>query len=168
MVTSILFYAEGVDTWNNESQTNINLYDTKSYYYVTVQGNDGKRISNMIQPAGSSTLNLNSFDDHQFHELDLINIVRLGRQWFGESFDINQDQEFTFTFPNIDAATPVKLNINTASSAFTSTSFKVSANGQDVGTMSFSPLSIKCQFRNHIQSGLFKQHFNSRFRNYQN
>ncbi|MBA4275363.1 type IX secretion system sortase PorU [Flavobacterium sp.] len=141
----ILFYAEGVDTWNNDSQTNVNLYDTKSYYYVTVQGSDGKRIQNMVQPTGTSTLNLNTFDDYQFHELDLINVVRLGRQWFGESFDINQDQEFTFTFPNIDSTTPVKLNINAASSAFTATSFKVSANGQDVGTMSFSPLSVNSE-----------------------
>ena len=146
----ILFYAEGVDTWNNESQTNVNLYDTKSYYYVTVQGNDGKRIPNMVQPTGASTLNLSTFDDYQFHELDLINIVRLGRQWFGESLDINQDQEFTFTFPNIDAATPVKLNITTASAAFTSTSFKVSANGQDVGTMSFSPLSVNSEINYNL------------------
>ena len=146
----ILFYAEGVDTWNNESQTNINLYDTKSYYYVTVQGNDGKRIPNMIQPTGASTLNLSNFDDFKFHELDLINIVRLGRQWFGESFDINQDQEFTFAFPNIDTATPVKLNITTASAAFTSTSFKVSANGQDLGTMSFSPLSVNSEIKYNL------------------
>ena len=123
----ILFYAEGVDTWSEESQTNNNLYDTKSYYYVTVQGNDGKRISNMVQPVGSSTLNLNSFDDHQFHELDLVNIGHLGRQWFGELFDINQDQEFSFSFPNIDTATPVKLNITAASAAYTATSFKISA-----------------------------------------
>ena len=141
----ILFYAEGVDTWNNESQTNVNLYDTKSYYYVTVQGNDGKRIPNMVQPTGDITLNLSSFDDYQFHELDLVNIVRLGRQWFGETFDINQDQEFTFTFPNIDTSIPVKLNITSASSAFTSTSFKVSANGQDAGIISFSPLSSNSQ-----------------------
>jgi hypothetical protein len=39
--------------------------------------------------------------------LDLINIAKLGRQWFGESFDIKQDQEFNF--PNIDVSTPVKL-----------------------------------------------------------
>ena len=136
----ILFYAEGVDTWNNESQTNVNLYDTKSYYYVTVQGNDGKRIPNMVQPSGDITLNLSSFDDYQFHELDLVNIVRLGRQWFGETFDINQEQEFTFTFPNIDTSVPVKLNVTSASSAFTSTSFKVSANGQDAGIISFNPL----------------------------
>ncbi|MBX9806541.1 MAG: type IX secretion system sortase PorU, partial [Flavobacteriaceae bacterium] len=137
----ILFYAEGVDTWSDESQTNINLYDTKSYYYVTAQGNDGKRIANMGQPTGSSTLNLNTFDDHQFHELDLINIGKLGRQWFGESFEINQDQEFSFTFPNIDTATPVKLSVVSASAAYTTTSFKVSANGGDVGTIPFSAIT---------------------------
>lgn len=138
----ILFYAEGVDTWSEESQTNNNLYDTKSYYYVTVQGNDGKRISNMVQPTGNSALNLNTFDDHQFHELDLVNIGRLGRQWFGELFDINQDQEFSFSFPNIDTAIPVKINITAASAAYTATSFKVSANGQDVGTISFQALTV--------------------------
>ncbi len=138
----ILFYAEGVDTWNEESQTNVNLFDTKSYYYVTVQGNEGKRISNMNQPTGNSTLSLNTFDDHQFHELDLVNIGKLGRQWFGEVFDVNQDQEFSFNFPNIDTATPIKMSVNTASVAFTNTSFKVSANGQDIGTMSFPPLVL--------------------------
>lgn len=137
----ILFYAEGVDVYNSESQTNNNLYDTKSYYYVTVQGTDGKRISNMAQPSGNSTLNLNTFDDYQFHEEDLVNIARLGRQWYGESFDITQDQEFTFNFPNIDTTTPIKLNATVASAAFTLTSFKVAANGQDVGTISLSSIT---------------------------
>lgn len=136
----ILFYAEGVDTWNQESQTNVNLYDTKSYYYVTVQGSDGKRIQNMAQPSGNITLNLSKFDDHQFYEKDLVNIGRLGRKWFGEVFDINQEQEFSFNFPNIDTSTPIKLTINTASAAFTPTTFKALANGQDVGTMSFPAL----------------------------
>jgi len=136
----ILFYAEGVDTWSEESQTFVNLYDTKSYYYINVQGNDGKRISNMAQPSGTSNLSLTTFDDRQFHEIDLINIGKLGRQWFGEVFDINQDQEFSFNFPNIDTSTPIKLSLNTASNAFTNTSFKVLANGQDVGTMTFSAL----------------------------
>lgn len=146
----ILFYAEGVDTWNDESQTNINLYDTKSYYYITAQGNDGKRIATMTQPTGNSTLSLNTFDDHQFHELDLVNIGKLGRQWFGEVFDINQDQEFSFDFPNADTSTPIKLSINTASAAYTATTFKVLANGQDVGTMSFPALTANSgnQFNN--------------------
>ena len=136
----ILFYAQGVDTWNAESQTKNNLYDYKSYYYVTIQGNDGKRIPNMTQPTGSSTLNLTNFDDYQYYESDLVNIARLGRQWYGESFGVNQEQEFSFSFPNIDSSSPVKLTTTTASAAFTTTSFKVAANGQVMGTISFPAL----------------------------
>lgn len=138
---SILFYAEGLDTWNEESQTFNNLYDTKSYYYVTTQGDDGKRIPEMIQPTGNSSLTLTTFDDHQYHELDLINIAHLGRQWLGESFDINPEQEFEFNFPNYDSTTPIKIMTTTASAAFTPTSFKVAANGQEIGNISFQPLN---------------------------
>jgi hypothetical protein len=93
----ILFYAEGIDTYNVESQTYNNLYDSKSYYYITTSGGDGKGLGRN-QPNGSSDISVTTFDDHQFHELDLINIAKLGRQWFGESFDIKQDQEFEFNF----------------------------------------------------------------------
>ena len=137
----ILFYAEGINNWNSESKTNLNLYDTRSYYYITAQGGYGKRISNINQPAGNSTLELTTFDDHQFHEIDLTNIAHLGRQWFGESFEINQEQEFEFNFPNIEVSTPIKIDAVTASAAFTSTSFAVSANGQNVGNIFFSQLS---------------------------
>ena len=133
----ILFYAEGVDTWNQESNTNINLYGNKSYYYITTQGNDGKRIKPLIEPSGSSILNITTFDDYQFHELDLTNIARLGRQWFGESFEVNDEQEFDFTFPNIDVSAPVKLMLTAASAAFTPTSFNVTANGNLVRNINF-------------------------------
>lgn len=148
----ILFYAEGVDTWNEESKTNNNLYDTKSYYYITVQGNNGKRITNMVQPTGTSTLSLNTFDDHQYHEQDLINIGHLGRQWFGESFEINNEQEFDFNFPNIDTTTPVKLMVNTASVAYTPTSFKVTANGLDAGSISFPALVLNSGIQFNVGS----------------
>jgi hypothetical protein len=136
----LLFYAEGTDNWNTESQTNLNLFDTKSYYYVTAIGGDGKRISNANQPSGNATLELNTFDDYQFHEIDQTNIAHLGRQWFGESFDINQEQEFTFTFPNLETSVPLKIETSTASAAYTPTSFTITANGQNIGTINFNAL----------------------------
>nr|WP_315234179.1 type IX secretion system sortase PorU [uncultured Flavobacterium sp.] len=137
----ILFYAEGVDTWNQESLTFTNLYDTKSYYYITIQGADGKRIAPMAQPSGSSTLNITSFDNQQYHEVDLINVARLGRQWFGESFEVKDEQEFDFNFPNFDPSTPVKVLLTAASAAFTPTTLNVTANGTAVGTISFPALN---------------------------
>ena len=137
----ILFYGEGVDTWNQESRTHNNLFGDKSYYYLTVQGGDGKRITPLSQPTGNSTININTFDSYQFHEIDLINIARLGRQWFGESFEVKNEQEFEFVLPNIDTTVPVKIFATAASAAFTPTSFDVSVNGNSVGIINFSPLS---------------------------
>lgn len=143
----ILFYGEGVEHWNEESQTNLNLYDTKSYYYITVTGDDGKRISPLNQPTGSSTLELNTFDDYQFHEIDKTNIAHLGRQWQGEAFDITQEQEFSFSFPNINTATPVKIQLKAASAAYTPTSFVISANGQNIGNLNFQALTTNSDIK---------------------
>ena len=137
----ILFYGEGVFNWNDESLTNLNLYETKSYYYITIDGDDGKRISNNSQPISPSTLNINTYDDYQFHEVDQKNIAQVGRQWVGESFEINQDQEFTFNFPNVDTTIPAILNISLAGAAYTPTSFIVTANGLNAGTVLFPALN---------------------------
>ena len=137
----ILFYAEGIDNWNEESQTNSNLFASKSYYYVTVTGDLGKRIQNFTQPTQAATLNITTFDDYQFHEADLINIVRAGRQWFGEPFNINNVQEFTFEVPNAVTTSPANLNIIVGSNAYNATTFKVESNGQLVGNINLSALS---------------------------
>ena len=137
----ILFYAEGVDNWNEESQTNSNLFTNKSYYYVTLTGDPGKRIQNFIQPTQAATLNITTFDDYQFHEVDLINVVRAGRQWFGEPFNINNVQEFTFDVPNVVTSSPVNLNVIVGSNAYNATSFKVESNGQLVGNINLSPIA---------------------------
>jgi len=137
----ILFYAEGIDNWSIESQTNMNLYDNKSYYYITATGGDGKRIPTLNQPSGASTLELNTFDDYQFHETDLTNVAHLGRQWLGESFDINQEQEFEFNFSNLETSIPVKIEVSAAAAAYTPTSFTVSANGQSIGTILFNAIT---------------------------
>lgn len=157
----ILFYAEGVETWNEESKTNINLYDTKSYYYITASGDNGKRISQMSQPIGNNTLTLNTFDDYQYHESDLINISHLGRQWFGESFDINQEQEFEFNFPNIDLTTPIKVKVVAASAAYTPTSFQVSTSGKNIGQITFPAINTNSDTEFYVGSLPSNAAFNS-------
>jgi hypothetical protein len=136
----ILFYAEGVDVWNSESQTTNNLYASKSYYYVNVQGADGKRISDIQQPTGNSNLAISTFDDYQYHEVDKVNIGQLGRRWFGEGFNVINEQDFDFTIPNIVTATPISLTVYTGAASLTNTSFQVKANNQIAGTISMSAI----------------------------
>lgn len=138
---AVLFYAEGVDNWNTDSKTSTNLYDSKSYYYINIEGQEGKRITNNSQPVNNATISISEFDEYQYHEIDLVNIVRLGRTWFGEQFDIDNEQDFDFNIPNIDITIPINLTIYGAAASYTSTSFTVKANGQEVsGNLSFSPI----------------------------
>ncbi|WP_306353134.1 type IX secretion system sortase PorU [Flavobacterium sp. '19STA2R22 D10 B1'] len=136
----ILFYAEGVDTWNDESHTFNNLYSSRSYYYITAQGGAGKRMGNITPPSAASTVTVTTYDETQYHELDQVNFARLGRKWYGEQFNVQNQQSFDFNFPNLITAEPIKISVVAASAAFTSTSFKVNANSQDIGTVNFSAL----------------------------
>lgn len=132
----ILFYAEGVDNWSQENLSHNNLYENKSYYYVNVQGGFGKRITPMPLVTSNATP-IGIFDDYQYHELDLVNIGRLGRRWFGEEFSFVNRRTFDFEFPNIIAAEPVSLSIVGAVNALVATSFNVKANGTQVGSLNF-------------------------------
>lgn len=137
----ILFYAEGTDNWNQENYTNLNLYDDKSYYYVTVGGDIGKRIQEMAQPTDSPSIIINNFDDYQFHEVDNTNVLELGRIWFGESFSITNERTFDFVFPNLVTTVPVDFNINLVTESSVLTTFTAQANGQSIGSLDFQALN---------------------------
>ena len=136
----ILFYAEGVDTWNAESLTSVNLYDTKSYYYVTANAGLGKRIPTATEPSAASSMNFSQFDAVLYYEKDLVNVGKVGRRWFGEQFNIENTRNFDFTIPNIDTSVPVEIKINSASRSFGATSFNFKANATDLGTLNFAPI----------------------------
>lgn len=131
----ILFYAEGVDNWNEESETHSNLFADRSYYYVTSHGGDGKRILPMVQPGGAPNVTVTSYDEYVYHERDLINIARLGRKWHGEAFNVDDEQSFAFAIPDLDS--PVTVKVSAAAKALAQTNMVVTANAAPVGTMIF-------------------------------
>jgi hypothetical protein len=134
----ILFYAEGVDTWNSESLTSGNLFADKSYYYITSRAGGGKRIQTAAEPSGAPSLVFSKFDDVIYYEKDRVNVGKVGRRWFGEQFNIDNAQSFNFTIPNIDTSIPVAYRINTASKSFGVTSFGIKINNQNVGAITYS------------------------------
>ncbi len=137
----VLFYGEGVDQWSDENLTHLNLYDSKSYYFLTYGGESGKRIPELYQPSGNASKTYTTYDGYVFHEKDLTNIGRLGRKWFGENFGVQQQQTFSFNLVNLDPSQPVKVNINAASASFGNTNFSYTLNNQNLGSVSFNRIS---------------------------
>nr|WP_321230806.1 type IX secretion system sortase PorU [uncultured Psychroserpens sp.] len=135
----ILFYAEGPNEYNQESDTNINLYADKSYYYITTQGGFGKRITTLNQPEDEASLEITTFQDYQFHEVDENNLGKIGRRWFGERFDVENEKEFNFSFPNLITTEPAKVRVLAAAvSETTPSSMQFVLNGNLEATLGFA------------------------------
>jgi Peptidase family C25 len=138
---SVLFYAEGVDTWSDDSKTFNNLYADKSYYYINIQGADGKRIAPMPQPTVATT-QISTYNNVSFYEVDKTNIGRLGRQWYGDGFDVNAEQTFSFNIPNISSGTSINTEIHLAAKAKNNTSFNLKINNVDKGNTTLSSSTV--------------------------
>mgnify|MGYP003740850881 CR=1 FL=1 len=125
----ILFYAKGPQGFNQEHNTNLNLYTDKTYYYINISGGDGKRISSITQPEAIPNLIVDKFQHYDFYEVDDFNLVKLGRRWFGDKFDIETQRKYTFEIPDIDTSTPVKVKITFGSVSEFVSSMSVNING---------------------------------------
>lgn len=137
----ILFYAEGPFEWNEESNTNINLYTTETAYLITVDGAAGKRIRNAVEISAPANLTVTDYDDFRFHEQDINTVASVGRQWHGEKFDREAEQSFVFQFPNLVPTAPVRLTVDVAAAADNLTNMTVTVNGQELTTLGFTAIN---------------------------
>ena len=137
----VLFYAKGVSDWNVENNTSVNLYDTKAYYYITIDGADGKRILPSNLPQGNSQITFNTYEQIDVYEKDLYNVGRLGRKWVGENFNVLNSKDFTFSIPNLKLDTPLQIEVNAVASSSVRTFFSVKANNNEIGTLNFRMIS---------------------------
>jgi hypothetical protein len=129
----ILFYACGPNHWKFDSSASKfnyskNYYSTSSYYYVTTGNSKGKRISTANAPLSANRI-VDEFDEHIHHELDSINFLKSGKEWYGEEFNeqagvtqknfnysfngLNKSRSFSFYSEVIgrSASTPNKINV---------------------------------------------------------
>lgn len=137
----ILFYGEGPKNYNQESDTNINLYTDKTYYYVNISSGNGKRIQSMPTIAGAADVQISTFQDYQFYEVDQFNLAKLGRRWFGDSFDIENQRIYDFDFPNLVSSEPVSFKIAVGAVSEVPTIMTVNVNGTAVSNLTLSAIT---------------------------
>lgn len=137
----ILFYGISTTGYNEESRTHINAYADRAYYYITVDGENGVRVQDAIEPTGTPNIVIESFEDYKFYEVDEYNIAKMGRRWFGDRFDVQSQRSYDFHFENLITSEPVEVKVAAAASSEVPTYMQVSVNDQQIGNLSFSSIS---------------------------
>ena len=158
----ILFYAQGPHQWAKTGSVlshEFNLFSDTSYYFITANyfGPPAKRI----QPAAAlsnSAQTITEFDDRDFYERDLVNLISSGKEWYGEQFNAVTTYDFLFNFPNVVTTSQVRLKTNVVARTIGGNStFSINAGnlGSDVVSISGVPSGYINQYANAATSEFF-------------
>jgi hypothetical protein len=142
----ILFYGWGPNRWRAnglvEMDQDKNIYSDISCYFININSKlPPLKIINKSSLIVNPTHNISSYNFCDIHELDLVNLVGGGQRWYGELFDADLEQTFTFKIPNIDnlSKVDIKTTIATNSNSSSGTDQEYSVNGTILST---SPLPV--------------------------
>ncbi|HEU4471711.1 MAG TPA: type IX secretion system sortase PorU [Flavisolibacter sp.] len=144
----VLFYAQGPHHWVKDSLNKRfihkkNLYAEKAFYYITI-GGSGLRIP-LASNAGGAAVTVSSFNERYFHELDTVNFLSSGKEWYGEEFSAAPGRSlsrlFTLPLQNLLPQSATLITQVAARSVNTPSRFNVSLNGQPVQQIDVSQIS---------------------------
>ncbi|GAA4010186.1 type IX secretion system sortase PorU [Hymenobacter fastidiosus] len=145
----LLFYARGPHTWTADVVAQrfhhtLNVYTDTAYYFLTVGPGPGRRVAPAAPVAAPPTATISQYAYHAYHNRDLINLIKSGRQWLGEGFNSTaRAAEFPFTIPNLVAGSTLQVTSSAAANSAVGvpTRFNLTLNGTAIGTQNMKGLS---------------------------
>lgn len=134
----ILFYGQGPDRFGFNVQKQMfsyqnNLFTDKNFYFLTIAGAPGKRLGQSENLAGSFSI-VQEFDDFAFYENEKFNLLKSGREWFGEQFDNTLEATVQFNISGILPNSPIRFASHVMAQSITDCSFKVFFNNNELMT----------------------------------
>ena len=153
----MLFYGTTPNSWTFNSGDNhfhhaVHKYCDTTYYFLTTDLGPGKRILSQASTITPPNQIVNAFDDYQFHEYDNENLIKSGREWYGEKFDILNSYSFAFVFPNIVDTSNASVEVNLISRCDIANSYAVNAQTTS-GVLSTGFISSACYYCTYAASG---------------
>ncbi len=142
----ILFYASGPMGWapyeaNKSFYHYKNLFEDKSYYFISFDKGTGKRIPLQKDTTVSGAIPVNTCDQYAVHEEDLVNIGRFGKTWWGEDFGVDAARPSSRTFTlHTGTSDTCLFRLSIGSKSNSTAAFKVTVNNVYAGTFTLSGL----------------------------
>ncbi|UCG27044.1 MAG: type IX secretion system sortase PorU [Bacteroidales bacterium] len=148
----ILFYGKGPGNWyykESEQQFNYrrHLYSEAGFYFITSDAGSGKTIDIAEEIGNSENHVVDCFDDFQIHEVEAVNLIKSGREWY-EPIVSTGENIFTFSFQNIDITNPAKLKSRLLARSSTTSTYTIYADGNNLVTGDLPAITGLYQFAN--------------------
>lgn len=139
----ILFFGQSPHRWKFNENTKLfefsqHLYSDKTFYFLTISdSNSGKRIlEKSIESNYNNTTSI--FNTYKIHEKETENLIGSGMNWYGERFDLQNTQSFTFDFEALEETFPIYIKTSFAARSLNPSVFNVVVNGITVQQINIS------------------------------
>ncbi|MEP1034585.1 type IX secretion system sortase PorU [Ekhidna sp.] len=132
----LLFYGIGPDKaiWTESGfEHEKNIYSDTAYYFLNIDGADGKRIGATASLAGIASSTITLFNDFITFEEDEINLISSGRGWYGATITNGESQSFNYQIDGL--ASEIELNLSAINQSSEDATFDVSVGGSSFGSL---------------------------------
>ena len=149
----IYFFAQGPTVWEYDNDEQFFLHQIHNFaseirYFMTTSVEGKKRVGNLPDITVPVTKWSTSFDALMFFEKNDTNLIKSGRQWFGEAFDVYTSRSFSTGLAHPVENGTAKVKINAAARSSVASSYSLKANGIFVGSISIPAVNTASQYSN--------------------
>ncbi|TLV01554.1 type IX secretion system sortase PorU [Dyadobacter luticola] len=142
---AIYFYAESphiitYDSAKAELQHQINCYADTNFYFLTFGQGQGLRIAGAPNIIAKNAPVVTQFDDYWYHELETYNLLKSGREWYGEYLGASP-ANINVDLPGVILNSSAKLRTSAIGAAQVTTKFVWNVNDNMVGTSQIGTVS---------------------------
>ncbi len=143
---AVYFYGEGptvitFDPVSERYRHQVNPYTDTTYYFLTIGDTPELRIESCNPPVPASYEVVNTFENYWFYEKEAVNLLKSGREWWGDYLGTTPSLNLEPEFPGLAAGTKALLSFGAIASAQTPTRFVWQVDGAAVGEQSAGTVS---------------------------
>jgi hypothetical protein len=143
---AVYFYAEGphivgYDAAKGELRHQLNYYSDSSFYFITFTESAGLRIKSDAGLSVTASKTVSQFDDYWYHETEMSNTLKSGREWWGEYLGGSSGLSINVNMPGVVPSSDFKLRTSAIGAAQVPTHFIWQVNGGEVGREAIGTVS---------------------------
>lgn len=125
----VLFFGESTVSWYFDGLNGVfrhkkNLYSDQAFYFITSDLGPGKRVTVLPQTTGLATHTVSRFDDFVAHEIDSVNLIKSGKEWYGEKFDLFTSMNIPLSLAGLASGEEAVITAGVAARSFIPSRFE--------------------------------------------
>ena len=143
----LLFYAQGPVAWQYSTDEGMFIhrlhdYALKGYYFLTDDHGTPVAPDEQTLSTETPTHTVTAYDYRAQFEEETYNLINSGREWYGDNFNLNLEENYPFALPVRESGEDVRVRITVAARSNEVSSFLVKANGSSLGSIDLNATDL--------------------------